>query len=594
MPGEILRVNAKLDIIGHRKPMPIAKSSLKEEAAQKTLFYRGFGPLAVAMILAFALAALCPADTNLSLNMLHRQDRWLLFGGSLLLFLGLWHVPAQRRPLTANWRIAAVAAACMGLAAFAGHYWILSGYDLSRDEQLATFDAAIFARGMVVAPLPEAWRLHADALNTIYLYPTRETAAWVSAYLPLNAALRALFALAGNAALTGPAMILLGALALWGCARRIWPENGEAPVVALLLYLGSGQILFNGMTAYAMPAHLALNLCWLWLFLRRTMGSDLAAVLLGFVAVGLHQPIMHPMFAAPILASLVLERDWRRAAFYVVAYAAIGAFWFWWPGFIWTLVEADPLAPQADGVDFWTRLLLAIKDGGALRFPNMGANIIRFLAWQHLLLLPLLLLGLRFAWRDRLAGGLAAGILLTLAVMTIILPYQGHGFGYRYLHGLIGNAILLAVYGWVALKEHLDSWRPLLVRTTLASILFVFPVQAWIAHGFYAPFARISAQIDASDADFVVIGKSDASYSADLVTNPPFLDRRPIRLLRENIDEPLAGTLCARGAAVALGDQTLLAPINAYYGKIRGVNHKATGALATRLEELGCRVEIIG
>ena len=117
MPGEILRVNAKLDIIGHRKPMPIANSSLKEEAAQKTLFYISFGPLAVAMVLAFALAALCPADTNLSLNMLHRQDRWLLFGGSLLLFLGLWHVPAQRSPLTANWRIAAAAAACSVFAA---------------------------------------------------------------------------------------------------------------------------------------------------------------------------------------------------------------------------------------------------------------------------------------------------------------------------------------------------------------------------------------------------------------------------------------------------------------------------------------------
>jgi hypothetical protein len=32
--------------------------------------------------------------------------------------------------------------------------------------------------------------------------------------------------------------------------------------------------------------------------------------------------------------------------------------------------------------------------------------------------------------------------------MAVILPSQGEGFGYRYLHGAIGTAILLAVYGW--------------------------------------------------------------------------------------------------------------------------------------------------
>jgi hypothetical protein len=37
--------------------------------------------------------------------------------------------------------------------------------------------------------------------------------------------------------------------------------------------------------------------------------------------------------------------------------------------------------------------------------------------------------------------------------MFILLPYQGHGWGYRYLHGLIGSLSLLAGYGWIALSE---------------------------------------------------------------------------------------------------------------------------------------------
>lgn len=551
-------------------------------------------PAMALMAAAALLVALCGGSANLSLFYLARQDLWLLAAAILSLLFCIrgpgsaGHLPAMPR------HRALLLGAGLALAAYAGHYLILSGYDLSRDEQMANFDAAIFARGELVAPLAGIWRDHADALNTMFMYPTGQSAAWVSAYLPLNAVLRALFALAGDAALTGPAMTGLGALALWGCARRIWPDHREAPIVALLLYLGSGQVLFNGMTAYAMPAHLALNLCWLWFFLRRTIWADVAALCVGFVAVGLHQPIMHPMFAAPILLSVVLDSDWRRAAFYFAGYAVIGAFWLWWPGFIWTLVEANPLALRADGVDFWTRLLLAIEKGDALRFANMGANLLRFAAWQHLLLLPLLLLGLRAVRRNRLAGALAGSIGLTLVVMTVILPYQGHGFGYRYLHGLIGNAILLAVFGWVALGDRLAQWRPLMMRTTIAGLLVLLPVQAWMAHGFYAPFARASARIGASGADYVVVGGHDAPFATDLVINPPFLDERPMRLLREGMDPALIRSLCASPARIGLVDAEALGPIAAYFDALSPTEDTANRALAGTLKRAGCRISVIG
>src|SRR5690606_12013197 len=110
-----------------------------------------------------------------------------------------------------TWRLALAIGGGMALAAYLGHYWILSGYDMSRDEQMATFDAAVFAQGELVAPLVGVWRDHADALNTTFMYPAVQSAGWISAYLPLNAALRALLALVGDPALTGPLMTLLGA-----------------------------------------------------------------------------------------------------------------------------------------------------------------------------------------------------------------------------------------------------------------------------------------------------------------------------------------------------------------------------------------------
>lgn len=550
-------------------------------------------PLLLA-VMAFAIAALQGPYANLSLFFLHRQDRWLLLVGPVLLALCVWRLPAREGSLPGQWQPGLTIGILMAAGAFVGHYLILCEYDMSRDEQMATFDAAVFASGSLATSLPEMWRQHADALNTMFMYPADPRAAWISDYLPLNAVLRAAMGLAATPVLTGPLMILLGAIALYGCIRRIWPDSGEAAVVGLLLYAGSAQILVNGMTAYAMPAHLALNLCWLWLFLQRRGWADLAALVVGFVAVGLHQPLMHPMFAGPILFLLLLERDWRRAALYLVGYAAIGLFWLWWPHWISTLVQVDGVAQQVRDAGYLTRLLNALAAGDGSGIANMVANLLRFAAWQHLLLIPLLLLGIVVSRRDRVAGALAAGLLLTITVMTVILPYQGHGFGYRYLHGLIGNAILLAVYGWQSIGEGIGKWRSLLIGTTGASLLVLLPLQLWMAHGFYAPPATLSARIDGMDVDYVVIGERDVPFSADLIVNPPSLDRRPVRLLREEVSTDLVKILCEDGGTVAVIEPSFLEPLTQYYGfgRSRGAAD-ASQAVAAGLHDAGCKVSLV-
>ncbi len=553
---------------------------------------------ALLAVMAFAVAALQGPGANLTLFYLYWQDRWLLLAGVLLLAVCVWQFRVHERPLGSAWRSASGTGAIMAVAAFVGHYVVLQGHDLSRDEQMATFDAAVFAKAQLVAPLTGIWREHSEALNTMFMYPTTQTAAWISAYLPMNAVLRAFFSLLGDAAMTGPAMVLVGALAIWGCVRRLFPSCPEAATVALLLYAGSGQILFNGMTAYAMPAHLALNLCWLWFFLRRALWADFAALAIGFVAVGLHQPIVHPMFAAPILFLLLLERDWRRASLYFFGYLAIGAFWVWWPNAMWLLVEADAAAPKSEGIDYLSRLVATVLDGDGMRVANMVSNVLRFFAWQHILLLPLVALGVGLVRKDRLAGALLGGILLTGAVMFIILPYQGHGFGYRYFHGLIGSFILLAVYGWVSIANAQPLWRGLLVRTTAATLVVLLPLQAWMAHAFYAPFADASERIAATGADFVVVGEGDAPFVVDLVINPPALKRRPIRLIRGAVDAKLAKALCSARPAplVAHAGPELVRPIRDYYG-LKGSSTDADAAnraVATRFRRAGCRTMTIG
>ncbi len=573
----------------------IGAQTLSDQTSGASIFRLTVVRFSALVVAALVLASGFGADTSLTLFFLHRQDLWLLLAGVMLLALCTLRLRGSNAEFSGNWRFAMLVGGVMALIALAGHYWVLSGYDMSRDEQMATFDANVFASGHLVASVPAFWRDHADALNTMFMYPAEYRGAWVSAYLPLNAALRTFMGLVATQALTGPLLTLLGALSLWGCARRIWPHDREASVVALLLYLGSAQILVNGMTSYAMPAHLALNLVWLWLFLRKTWRADGAALVVGFVAVGLHQPIMHPMFVAPILFLLLLDKQWRRAGIYLVGYAAIGVFWLWWPNWTWALSQASAVAQQPDGVDYFTRLVLAVTHGGAMGVPYMIANILRFFAWQHLLLLPLLILGVRIARSDRLAGALLAGIVLTICVMTAILPYQGHGFGYRYVHGLIGSAILLAVYGWKSLGDHGPQWRSLLRRTTAVGLTIMLPIQLWMAHQFYAPYAQASARMDAIDADYVAVGGDDVPFTADLVINPPALDRRPVRLIRSGIDTKLTQAICAERSSVALVGEGVFKPIAVYFRFERSSSEQvANRTLATRLRSAGCRVTFVG
>jgi hypothetical protein len=494
----------------------------------------------------------------------YRQDRWLLLAGTGLLLIAGFGLGGRTQKLQCS--TASLAAIAIGVICFCrlGYSWILCGFDLSRDEQLANFDSQIFRSGHLVRHLPAAWQSHAEALNTLFMLPAAHPIAWVSAYLPMNALLRSVVGLAGDPALTSPLMVALGMFALWKCARILWPEDREAAVVAVLLYIGSGQILFTGMTAYAMTAHLALNLLWLWFFLLDRRGTDGAALLVGFLATGLHQPVFHPLFAAPILFTLLLDRNWPRVIVYAAGYAAICAFWLAWPIWMHSLVARAPSVAAAAGTDYFSRLSGTVTKGDPLRWLEMAANLLRFCAWQHMLMVPFILAAIPAIRKDRLAAVLAVSLLLPVGVMTLIMPYQGYGFGYRYLHGVLGPAILLAVFGWRQLVITRSWLRPLLLRTSALGLFVLMPLQGAMAYSFYAPYAQVERRIDASGADYFIAGWEDAPGAREFVFNRPDLSNRPIRLLSENVDGPLIRNICHRGIRVAMPTSALLFPIESY------------------------------
>ena len=504
----------------------------------------------------------------LTLRLAVRQDLPLvpLFLGAAL----LWPVLSQnhhgRPPINIRAGLA-IAVLILLVAGPIGHAFVFHNYNLSRDEQMAVFDQEIFAHGRLFWPIPVEWRPIANALNRRFMLPIGANEYWVSSYLPMHSAFRALLSLVGLADFASAIMTAVAAVALWSIARRLWPQSSHTVILSLVLLVTSSQVLITSMTAYSMSMHLALNLVWLLLFLKDTRRSHLLAVLIAFIATGIHQPLFHPLFAMPFVALLAFQGRWRLFLFYFVAYSLIGVFWSAWPWWI-TAHGVGPVLPISCGhiancaspPSFFGRLLGAFTTFDAEHLWLTSANLVRFVCWQHPLLLPLAVFGGISCWRaEPLVKALSISFLLPIIVMAIILPWQGHGWGYRYLHPVLGNAILLACFGFHRLEISGLSMRRPLALTTVAAILFI-PVHAAMASRVTAPFVQLHNDLAATRAGVVIVDTDHVPYGQDTVINRYNLSNRPILLIASLLTPQDLPAICKR-SSVAFFDGPRLAPL---------------------------------
>jgi hypothetical protein len=451
--------------------------------------------------------------------------------------------------------VLALALLCCAAGAL-GVSLVFQGYTLSLDEFLANFDARIFAQGRLMAPIDPAWQPFTGALQPMYLLPTPDNDVWASAYLPVNAAMRGLASLVHLRWLVNPALSAFSIVAVYAVGRRLWPEDRTPAVVAAVLLATSAQLMVMSMTAYAMPGHLAFNLAWLWLYLRGGKLGHGGALIVGFLATGLHQLLFHPMFAAPFILQLWLDRRWRLAGLYTLAYAAIGVFWIeFWSLEMRLLGEAAEDAKTLGGGWLVERTLDVLH---GVRFDNLGAmgeSLTRFVAWQNPLTAPLALVGVAAAVRAK--GHLRAlvlGVGLTFVAMLILEPSQTHGWGYRYFHGLLGSFALVAGWTWTRLAGALSPDRKAaaeggLTLVCLVSMLAVTPFRAWQAHDYVRPYAAANAAIQGARAKVVIVDHEGAIGfdPGTVVRNDPFLTQGPKVLELSYMDAATVKAACQLG-----------------------------------------------
>lgn len=476
----------------------------------------------------------------------------------------------------------------------AGVDLVYHGYALSFDEFLTRFQAETFLGGHLLAPLKPEWAAMADALQPIFMRYDLQNGLWGPAYRPMAAAVIALFELVhlgkyANVILAAGCLPLLAAL-----ARRLWPAERGAPAFAVFLLATSPQFLITAMTPYAMTAHLFFSLLWLVCFLRGGVGGHMGAALTGFIAVGLHQVHIHPVFVLPFMLSLLTDRRWKLASAYALWYAAVLLFWIFWRDIATLAVAMDDGMRASEGNRFVGRIASLLQNHSRADLAYWLANVFRFFAWQNLILVPLLYVALRH-WRQapRPVRLLGWSIALSLLPYLLFMPSQGHGWGYRYLHPQLGSFALIAVYGWLKLKESLDEdalgrARRVLLALAALGVFVGLPLRAAQVERFVAPFAASSDYVAAREHDVVLVDGLDIWFGIDLVRNDPFLERNPKVLEVHLLSDGQLERLCRRHRVALVDFETVRRFGMTIMPRPPDERAVARRALGDRLRDHGC------
>jgi hypothetical protein len=461
-----------------------------------------------------------------------------------------WRLPARlpsgRLVLLAGFGLSALLAS--------GTYAVMGNFPLSRDEHMVLFDMAVFDKGRPALAIPPQWQPFANALVPEFLLKADHPVGFASFYLPMNSALRLAFSKVADPAWYNPLLVLIGGAALLDIAKRTFGRDDRACWVVLLVYGLSAQVLVNSMTSYSMTAHLALNLVWLAAFLRGGKFWTAVAIVTGFIATGLHQLVFHPFFVAPFLLWKLRERQWKPVLVYGAAYAAIIGWWAGYPILISPLV-AGPAATAPGSLFSGQAGVLLNHDPRAISL--MLLNLMRFVGWQNLALCPLLIAAVPLASRERgLARALLLGIVAWVVFLTIFVPSQGRGWGYRYLHGYIGSFALLAGFGYRELERRIgrqaDGMVVLLSGLTAA---LAIPLLITATYRFMQPHLAVQRVIETQRTPFVLIDDTDSAAvdggwtdtARDHVRNLPDLSNRPLRFSAATLDPARLAELCRRG-----------------------------------------------
>ena len=319
-----------------------------------------------------------------------------------------------------------------------------------------------------------------------------------------------------NPLLGGATLLLVSRL-----ARRLWPGT-DAAGWAVLFTAASPAFFVNAISFYSMAAHLAASLCFATLVLE---GRLLLAGTVGSVALSLHNPFPHTLFALPFLGWLAWRPGRLRNLASIAAGYAPGSILLL-GGWMWLRASVTHPVETSSGLlgGFETLRQLVFTTPSVALMLVRAMNLAELASWAAPLLLPLAVFG---AFRSRENVGarlLAASAALTLAAYAFVPYDQGHGWGFRYFHAVWGALPLLAA-GVVVQPKASAGLRKAALAAALGSLVLCTPLRLWQVRTFIdAHLGQLPSLASDGRQKVIFVDVNRGSYTIDLIQNDPFLD----------------------------------------------------------------------
>lgn len=405
---------------------------------------------------------------------------------------------------------------------------------ITMDEYAPRFQSEVFASGHLIGKIPMElvdWLIDREYHDNFFL-TSRATGEVISGYLPGFALVLTPFTFLGIPWACNPAIGALSLLALHRLAREVTTSE-EAGGWAMLFALASPAFTVNAMSYYSMPAHLLLNLVFTLLLLRPTPGKAFAAGLVGGLALVLHNPLPHALYALPWVAWLIYRRNFHIVGTLLLGYLplAIGL------GLGWTMLSADlragmhvvaepsglETAAAGHALQEWLGRISAV-----VQLPSVEILIWRMIGamklwlWAVPGLLLLTWLGFRSRRQDPVIRLLFASAAITFFGYFLIPFSQGHGWGYRYFHSAWGVLPVLAAAALIQPPGGAFPPARLVAITgilALASLLLSTALRIYQVEAFINRHLHQIQYVDTANPTITFVNIREGYYIIDLVQN---------------------------------------------------------------------------
>lgn len=447
------------------------------------------------------------------------KTAWLTF--AVCLVAAFWEnpIPILKVVDFVGLRITALAAATVALLALGGLF-IYHNDAFCMDEYAAVFQAKIFATGKLTAQLPPSvidW-LIPPGFNGAFLVASRTTGQAMEAYWPGFSLILAPFEFLGipwlcNSILSGIAIFLI---------HRITLEITSDPRAAgwaVLFTLASGAFAAYAISYYSMQAHLTANLLFVWLLMKPTPYRAFGAGVVGSLALVLHNPFPHVLFAAPWIIAFARSKD-RRQSFFALILGYLPLTFLMGVGWLYL---RELVTSGNSGFNVISNNINAV-----FRLPDRSmidirvAEIVKMWIWAVPCLFLLAVLGRLRRGDDPHVRLLTQSAALSFVGYLFFILDQGHGWGYRYFHSAWGVVPILAACAMNSRPPSNDRLIAFAGAAAVLNLVLVVPLQMMQIDDI---ITRHSAQLPpprrpGNDVYFV---RDGGFYCADLVQSDPLL-----------------------------------------------------------------------